>query len=243
MKSTFVATFLVLSAIGVGACSSSSTPSDAPPANDAKPVTITAHTPTLIEGTFVDSSTSLSFKSVEYETKKVEVTIRAGETNLVVHIDYAQGEGDFDANSGQLDQAQINAMPRLLEGLAAAIPDYGPVSLEGLARTVNFLSVAPSSTPLPAFKSVAENGWAYLSCGCRWQDAHGYHNWMGKGESCGSSASPHCPGRCGVGCGPDNLWFAWGSGTYTADCARHDYGVGSWGSAFDDYTFAPHNCL
>ncbi len=243
MKRTLITSLSLLIACGVGACSGGAEDrSNGAPVGEAQLV-ITNQTPTLIEGTFVDGPVSLRFQSVELAPRKANVTVRAGEAEFAFHLDFALGEGEFDAKSGQLDEAQVSAMPRLMTALFEALPSEDTVATDALGRTLNVLSEAPASTPLPALKFVAENRIAHLSCRCSWQDAFGYFNWMGRGESCGTSAAPHCPGRCGKGCGPDHLWnLRWGTGAYTADCARHDYGVASWDHALDDYLFASFNC-
>ncbi|WP_394821896.1 hypothetical protein [Pendulispora albinea] len=242
MLRNFVLSFGASAVVFLGACSSGS--ADSEPATKAAGLTLKTMTPTVVEGTFDDGAASLGFKSVEHHPRQVDVTVVAGQTELTMHLDYNRGEGEFDAKSGQLDQAQVGAMLRLMTALAGAVPSEDTTATMALGRTLNFFSVARPNEALPTFKFVAESGWVHLQCQCGYQDAEGYKNWMGVGESCGTSASPHCPGRCGVGCGPDNLgpFNRWGGGKYTADCAKHDYGVGSWGAAADDYTFAPPNC-
>ncbi|WP_394821897.1 hypothetical protein [Pendulispora albinea] len=227
----------------LGACSSGSS-AEPDPATKATGLTLETLTATAVEGTFEDGAAPLRFKSVERAPRQADVTVVAGQTELTMRLDYDRGEGEFDAKSGQLNQAQVGAMLRLMTALAGAVPSEDTTATKALGSTLNFYSVARPDEALPTFKFVAENGWAYIQCRCHFQDAEGYHNWMGVGESCGTSASPHCPGRCGVGCGPDNLGplGRWGSGKYTADCAKHDYGVGSWAAASDDYIFASANC-
>ena len=244
MKRTLIASLSLLVACGLGACSGGADDrSVGAPVGEAQLV-ITNQTPTLIEGTFVDGTVALRFQSVELAPRKANVTVRTGEAEIAFNLDFALGEGEFDAKSGQLDEGQVSAMPRLMTALSDALPSEDTVATDALGRTLNFLSEVPPSTQLPTFKFVAENRIASLSCGCRWQDAFGYFNWMGQGESCGTSAAPHCPGRCGKGCGPDRLvLLRWGTGAYTADCARHDYGVGSLAAAADDYAFANPNCV
>jgi hypothetical protein len=237
----------------VGACSVLSACTGDPvgpvgPVTDGAALVITNKTPTLIEGTFADATTPVSFRSVERAPRSVDVTIRVGETELAIRIDHALGEAAFNANSGQLSPAQISTIERLMAAFVEAFAneDTAPSNAEvALRHALNYAAAAPPSTRLPTFTAVSENGWVYLPCSCSWNYiGSGWYAQTGKGETCGSSGSPHCPGRCGVGCGPDNLkWpWSWGSGVYTQDCALHDYGLGSWENALDDYTLAPYNC-
>ncbi|WP_394840834.1 hypothetical protein LZC95_27630 [Pendulispora brunnea] len=244
MKYTFFGPLLVVAACSTAlyACASSDAGEPTPQTTE-KALTLTGHTPTLLEGTFVDANANLSFKSVESAPRKVDLTVRAGATELRFHLDFARGEGDFDAHSGRLDAEQIAAMPRVIDALSKELPDENTLAADALGRTLNLLGAAPASETLRTFKFVSENGWAHLPCSCGVRSIGGGRRArVGKGETCGSQPAPHCPGRCGVGCGPDNLVARWGSGVYTVDCARHDYGIGTWEAAFDDYSFAPKNC-
>jgi hypothetical protein len=214
------------------------------PVTEDAALVITNKTPTLIEGTFAD----LSFQANERTPRSVDVTIHVGDTDLAFRIDSALGEASFDAKSGQLSPAQHS---RLAGFMAALVEKFGneetaPTNAEvALRGALNYAIDNPVSTTLVAVKAVAETGWVYLPCGCSWNYiGSGWYATTGKGEQCGSSGAPHCPGRCGVGCGPDNLKYpwAWGSGRYTQDCALHDYGLGPVGNALDDYTMALANC-
>jgi hypothetical protein len=239
-----------LAALVLGGCSFLIACAGAPidPATGDAALVITSQTPTLIEGTFADAIAPMSFQSIERAPRNVDVAIRVGETELAIRIDSALGEVTFDANSGQLSPAQIGALERLMAAFVGAFGSeaIAPTNAEvGLRRALNYVSAAPPSTILPTFTAVSETGWVHLPCSCSWNYiGNGWSAQTGRGESCGSSGAPHCPGRCGVGCGPDNLkWpWSWGSGVYTRDCALHDYGLGSWENALDDYTLAPYNC-
>ena len=199
---------------------------------------ITTHTPTLVEGSYIDSQTTVSFRAKELASQTVEVSLRIDDTELTTRVDQAAGEVALDGSNAQLTALQVKAMAPLVQALEARLPEEDartPVE-DALVRNVTFIGVAPVDTALGQIKAVSENGWSYLPCYRRMSYiAPNAWRWTGNGGA--------CEGRCGIGCGPDNRAGGWGSGKYTYDCARHDYGLGSWTAAFDDYTFANYNCI
>ena len=199
---------------------------------------ITTQSPTLVEGSYTDSQATVSFRAKELAPRTVEVTLRIDDTELMTHIDHASGEVVLEGSNAQLTALQIAAMAPLSAALEAKLPQEDARTLveDALLRNVTFIGVAPVGTALGQIKAVSENGWSYLPCYRRMSYiAPNAWRWTGNGGA--------CEGRCGIGCGPDNRAGGWGSGKYTYDCARHDYGLGSWTAAFDDYTFANYNCI
>lgn len=242
-----------VAALFLGACSvlaaCASDPVDpVDPVTEEVALVITSKTPTLIEGTLADPGAPLSFQSIERAPRSVDVMIRVGDTEMVLRTDSARGEATFDARSGQLSPAQHST----LEGFMAALverfghEESAPTNSEvALRNALNYIIALPVSTTLRTVTAVAETSVVYLPCNCSWNYiGNGWSAQTGKGEQCGSSGAPHCPGRCGIGCGPDNLKYpwAWGSGRYTRDCALHDYGLGSIEAALDDYAMTFANC-
>ena len=199
---------------------------------------ITRQTATWVEGSYTDSQTTVSFRAKELSPQRVEVTLRIDDTDVTTHVDHATGEVALDGGSAKLTALQVGAMAPLAQALEAKLPQEDARTLveDALVRNVTFIGVAPVGTALGEVKAVSENGWTYLPCYRRMSYiAPNAWRWTGNGGS--------CEGRCGIGCGPDNRAGGWGSGKYTYDCARHDYGLASWTAAFDDYTFARDNCV
>jgi hypothetical protein len=199
---------------------------------------VTTQTPTLVEGSYTDSQTTVSFRAMEIAPRTVEVTVLIDDTDITTHVDHATGEVVLHGRNAQLTALQVRAMAPLAQALEAKLPPEDARTLveDALLRNVTFIGVAPVGTTLGEIKSVSENGWTYLPCSRRMSYiAPNAWRWTGNGGS--------CEGRCGIGCGPDNRAGGWGSGKYTYDCARHDYGLGTWTAAFDDYTFAGYNCV
>ena len=95
----------------------------------------------------------------------------------------------------------------------------------------------------PADTFTAQQGWTHISCSCGTQNiGSGYYRQAGRGCGCNGGSGNGCKGRCGQGCGITSSPGCVGSTAYTQDCAKHDYGLGSFAAASDDYSFASNNC-
>jgi hypothetical protein len=190
----------------------------------------------------------IRFHAARSEAQRIDIRFELGDKVTTLHLDDARGEGDFDAGGEHLTPDDVAGLDQLGAALNDVLPSDPALRTrveDAVVRATSHLSMAPVDTPLPPFHFVAEQGWVHLSCSCsRQYIGSGYYRTAGKGGGCTGGSGSGCKGRCGKGCGPDNLkWpWSWGSGVYTRDCAKHDYGLGSWQSAFDDYSFASPNC-
>jgi hypothetical protein len=195
-------------------------------------------TGTEIAGSYADDHTTIRFRATELELEVVEIDLEVGGQNLYAHIDLGHGEGFYDLTGVVLDEATRGAMEALHLALDAALTGEHMTRVEDqLLRSSAFLGVAPVGEKLGAREFYADKSWVYLSCGCyRKYIGNGYYRTAGKGSWCTGGWGNGCKGRCGIGCG----WS--GRGAYTRDCAKHDYGLGSWWSASDDFSFAGSNC-
>jgi hypothetical protein len=227
MKTTWLASLVLVAACTVGE------DPDVPDGTFA----ITTQTPTVLEGSYGDAQATVSFRAIEVAPRRVEVTLRIDDTEVTTRVDHATGEVVLQGQDAQLTEHQIAVMGPLSQVLGARLPGEDERSLveDALVRNVLFIGVAPAATSLGEIKAVSENGWSYLPCARR-RSYLAPNTWRTTGRG------GACEGRCGIGCGPDNRSGPWGTGKYTYDCARHDYGLGSWNAAFDDYTFAFPNC-
>jgi len=95
---------------------------------------------------------------------------------------------------------------------------------------------------LSPYQYVSERGWVHISCTCGTQYiGSGYYRQAGRGCGC-NGGNTGCKGRCGQGCGITSTPQCVGTTAYTQDCAKHDYGLGTFEAASDDYSFASNNC-
>jgi len=217
----------------------------APPLEGAKGTfTVVTQTPTEFEYVYEDVG-QLRAHTIETAPGVVEVTFDFGTTKIVYKIDYNRGIGDFIPSGQPLDAAHT----RLIEGSFAQLEDHTSMADENartlaenaLFRQANFMTIVPIGEELTKLSFKTENGWTHISCTCGNQNIGGYTRQAGKGCSC-NGAGNGCTGRCGQGCGGTSTPRCWGSTAYTQDCAKHDYGLGSWWAASDDYAGASNNC-
>jgi hypothetical protein len=138
-------------------------------------------------------------------------------------------------------------MAPLLEGLSKVVaPTDDPqrTRVEDVAmRQTSFMQIVPVGELLTGYEFVSERGWTHLSCTCGNQYiGSGYYRQAGRGCGCTGGSGGGCKGRCGQGCGITSTPPCVGTTAYTQDCAKHDYGLGSFAAASDDYSFASNNC-
>ena len=204
------------------------------------------HDETTLEATYTSGGASVRALVVETESKVVEVTYDFGDPVIGFHIDYNRGVGSFNPSGSPLDAAQAALVEPLLAGISKIVPQT-----EGVARTrvedaamrqTSFMQIVPMGEALTAYEFVSERGWVHLSCTCSNQYiGSGYYRQAGRGCGC-NGGNTGCKGRCGQGCGITSTPPCVGTTAYTQDCAKHDYGLGSFAAASDDYSFASNNC-
>lgn len=203
------------------------------------------HDATTLEATYRSGGSSLRAIVVESAPKVVDVTYDFGNSIIAFHIDYNQGVGNFMPSGSPLDVAQARLIDPLLAGISKIVPttDTQRSRVEDAAmRQTSFLQIVPVGEALTPYQYVSERGWVLLSCTCGTQNiGSGYYRQAGRGCSC-NGGDNGCKGRCGQGCGITSTPPCVGTTAYTQDCAKHDYGLGSFAAASDDYTFAPNNC-
>ncbi|WP_164014052.1 hypothetical protein [Pyxidicoccus trucidator] len=236
MKKLFVCAVTLLTAV---ACSNG----PAGQAEEAEGFALLQHDGTTLEATYRAGGASVRALIVETESKVVEVTYDFGETVIGFHIDYNQGVGSFMPSGAPLDAAQAKLIDPLLAEITKAVPAEQRTAVENAAmRQTSFMQIVPVGEPLTAYEFVSERGWTHLSCTCGTQNiGSGYYRQAGRGCGC-NGGNTGCKGRCGQGCGITSTPPCVGTTAYTQDCAKHDYGLGSFAAASDDYTFASNNC-
>jgi hypothetical protein len=205
------------------------------------------HDETTLEATYGSGGASVRVLVVETESKVVEVTYDFGDPVIGFHIDYNQGLGRFNPSGGPLDASQARLLEPLLEGLSKVVAptdDPGRTRVEDAAmRQTSFMQIVPVGELLTAYEYVSERGWVHISCTCgRQYIGSGYYRTAGRGCGCTGGSGNGCKGRCGQGCGITSTPACVGTTAYTQDCAKHDYGLGSFAAASDDYSFAGNNC-
>jgi hypothetical protein len=104
------------------------------------------------------------------------------------------------------------------------------------------MQIVPTGELLSPYQFVSARGWVHISCTCGSQNIGGYYRQAGRGCGCTGGSGQGCKGRCGQGCGITSTPACVGTTAYTQDCAKHDYGLGSFSAASDDYSFAGNNC-
>ncbi|HZI12772.1 MAG TPA: hypothetical protein VE153_20490 [Myxococcus sp.] len=220
------------------ACSNG--PSEQP---EAEGFTLVQHDATTLEATYRSGGESVRALVVETSSNVVEVTYDFGKTVIGFHVDYNQGAGRFEPNGNALDAAQARLIDPLLAGITEAVPAEGRTRVEEAAmRQTSFMQIVPVGEALSPHEFVSERGWVHLSCTCGTQYiGSGYYRQAGRGCSC-NGGNTGCKGRCGQGCGITSTPACVGTTAYTQDCAKHDYGLGSFSAASDDYSFASNNC-
>jgi hypothetical protein len=199
---------------------------------------------TTLEATYSSGGASVRLLAVETTANVVEVTYDFGDPVIGFRIDYNEGVGKFMPSGSALDAAQSRLVTSLLEGISNAVPEQGQRtrSEEAAVRQTSFMQIVPVGELLSPYEFVSARGWTHISCTCGSQNIGGYTRQAGRGCGCTGGSGQGCKGRCGQGCGITSTPACVGTTAYTQDCAKHDYGLGTFEAASDDYTFASNNC-
>ena len=216
----------------------------ASPVQEAEGFALLQHDETTLEATYRSGGATVRALFVETSQNVVDVTYDFGDPVIGFHLDYNQGVGDFMPSGNALDAAQSQLVTSLLEGLTDAVPETERTRVEEAAiRQTSFMQIVPVGELLTGHEFVSERGWVHISCTCGNQYiGSGYYRQAGRGCGCTGGSGQGCKGRCGQGCGGTSTPRCVGTTAYTQDCAKHDYGLGSFSAASDDYSFAGNNC-
>ena len=201
------------------------------------------HDASTIEATYRSGGASVRVLVDEIEANVVDVTYDFGDSIIAFHIDHNRGVGNFIPSGNPLDAAQAQLLAPLVEEISKVIPDEERSRVEdAVTRQTSFMQIVPVGEVLTPYEYVSERGWTHLSCTCGTQNiGSGYYRQAGRGCGC-NGGDNGCKGRCGQGCGITSTPKCVGTTAYTQDCAKHDYGLGSFAAASDDYSFAGNNC-
>jgi hypothetical protein len=212
---------------------------------EADGFTLLQHDATTLEATYRSGGASVRALVVENASNIVEVTYDFGDPVIGFRVDYNQGVGDFMPSGSPLDAAQARLLTPLLEELSKVVPEQGQrTRVEDVAvRQTSFMQIVPVGEILSPYQYVSERGWVHISCSCANKYiGSGYYRTAGMGCGCTGGSGQGCKGRCGQGCGITSTPQCVGTTAYTQDCAKHDYGLGTFEAASDDYSFASNNC-
>lgn len=218
---------------------------NAPPeqAQGAEGFALLQHDASTLEATYRSAGASVRVLVDEIQANVVDVTYDFGDSVIAFHIDHNQGVGHFIPSGLPLDAAQAQLLGPLVEEITKTVPDEDRTRVEeAVMRQTSFMQIVPVGEVLTPYEYVSERGWVHLSCGCGTQHiGSGYYRQAGMGCGC-NGGDNGCKGRCGQGCGITSTPKCVGTTAYTQDCAKHDYGLGSFAAASDDYSFAGNNC-
>jgi hypothetical protein len=235
LVSTIAATAMALG------CSSEPTESVA-----AEGFTLVQHDATTLEVNYRSGGEAVRATLSESAPDLVEVSYDFGDPIIGFRIDYKKGVGKFMPSGGPLDAAKARLLTPLLNEISKVVPvlDTERTRVEDVAiRQTSFMEIVPVGEVLTPFEYVAERGWTHISCTCGTQYiGSGYYRTAGRGCGCTGGSGNGCKGRCGQGCGITSTPPCVGTTAYTQDCAKHDYGLGTFWAASDDYSFASNNC-
>ncbi len=223
-----------------------STEPEAPPIEASRSFVVASHNETTLDVTLSAGGGSVRLLAVETQPSVIDVTFDFGDPVIAYRIDRDRGRGDFMPSGAPLDALDL----RLIDQLAAELDQLVPQDAaerwrveDAVMRQTSLMQIAPMGERLEATTFTAQQGWTHISCSCFNQYiGGGYYRTAGRGCGCTGGSGNGCKGRCGQGCGITSTPKCVGSTAYTQDCARHDWGVGSWASASDDYSFAGNNC-
>lgn len=229
----------IMMAVSVG-CTSA----PAEQAQGAEGFALIQHDATTLEATYRSGGASVHVLVDEIEANVVDMTYDFGDSVIAFHIDHNRGVGNFIPSGSPLDAAEAQLLAPLVEELSKVMPDEERTRVEDtVARQTSFLQIVPVGEVLTPYEYVSERGWTHISCGCGTQYiGSGYYRQAGMGCGCNGGSGNGCKGRCGQGCGITSTPKCVGSTAYTQDCAKHDYGLGTFAAASDDYSFAGNNC-
>lgn len=213
---------------------------------DEEGFTLLAHDATTLEAVYQSGGVSVHATVVERAPNLVEVTYDFGDPIIGFQIDHNRGVGNFLPSGSPLDMTQARLITPLLEGISNLVPplDTERTRVEDMAvRQTSFMQIVPVGEILTPYEYVSERGWVHISCTCSNQFiGSGFTRVAGQGCGCTGGSGNGCKGRCGQGCGITSTPPCVGTTAYTQDCAKHDYGLGSFAAASDDFTFASNNC-
>jgi hypothetical protein len=216
------------------ACMSDATPTPAPVETSPDGLTIARHDTERVEGTYVLGASRVSFVANMIQEERADVLLTIGSKSVHVDIDYKSGFATHDANGAIFTAHDV----ALLETAAIALEEYMPTRPartrveDAVTQQLSFMAIAPTFIPLDKFDIAQDRSIVCIRCACQNQYiGSGYYRQAGQGWGCTGGSGNGCKGHCGASCS-SNL-----SGNYTQDCAKHDYGLGSWAAASDDYSF------
>jgi hypothetical protein len=228
--------------MAAGCSSAAAEPED----GDEDGFTLIAHDATHLEAVYRSGGASVHATLVERAAKLIEVTYDFGDPVIGFSLDHNQGVGQFMPIGNPLDAAQARLITPLLAELSNLVPplDSDRTMVEDAAiRQTSFMEIVPVGEILVPYQFVSERGWVHISCTCGSQFiGSGFTRIAGKGCGCTGGSGNGCKGRCGQGCGGTSTPPCVGTTAYTQDCALHDYGLGSFAAASDDFAFASNNC-
>lgn len=215
------------------------------PDDPAPGFALVTHDEHTIDATLTAGAGTVRLLAVEVEPKVFDVTVDFGDPVMAYRVDWARGRGDF-MPTGPLDVVHKALLDRLVTELDEVLPqdpaDRWKID-DVVMRQVTLLQIAPVGETLEPMAFQAAQGWVHISCSCGNQYiGSGYYRTAGRGCGCTGGSGQGCKGRCGQGCGITSTPSCVGTTAYTQDCAKHDYGLGSFSSASDDYSFAGNNC-
>lgn len=240
---------VVLAAVltALTACTSTATgPEPLPDDDGAGTFVVTTHDAQTLDAELTSSLGSIHVLANVSGPDVIDVTFDFGDPVIAYRIDRGRGRGDFMPSGGALDTVDQRLLEQLVRELDALMPP-DPATRWRLEDTVmrqaTLLQIAPIGERLTADTFTAQQGWTHISCTCGTQYiGSGYYRQAGRGCGCNGGSGNGCKGRCGQGCGITSSPGCVGSTAYTQDCAKHDYGLGSFAAASDDYSFAGNNC-
>jgi hypothetical protein len=209
--------------------------------DEAEGFTLVRRDATSLEASYRSGGSSVRALVTESSPNIIEVTYDFGQPIIGFRLDYNQGVGRFMPAGGALDAAQARLINGLAEGLEKVMPEERTRIEDAAMRQTSFMQIVPVGEALTPYEYVAERGWTHISCTCGQQNIGGYTRQAGRGCAC-NGGDNGCKGRCGQGCGITSTPKCVGTTAYTQDCAKHDYGLGSFAAASDDYSFASNNC-
>jgi hypothetical protein len=198
-----------------------------------------------LEAVVSEAGAELHVLIAQTSDQVVDVTYDFGDTVVAFSVNHSDGVGEFMPSGEALDAADSRLIDLAIAGVAAVIPedtDSRTLVQETAYRVGQLVQIVPVGEQLAEGTFKSERGWTHISPSCGNQYiGSGYYRVCGKGCGCGNYPANGCAGRCGQGCGGTSSPPCTGWTVYTRDCAKHDYGLGSWWAASDDYSFASNN--
>jgi hypothetical protein len=189
------------------------------------------HTERVLEVAYDDGVVQLRLRSEEQAGVGV-VEVHLGDLVLGVDLDHDRGTATTWGPREAIGQEMLDALAVVETALNTLWPEtVAPTRTEqALLGAIAMISEMAPGVPWTPISVVNDRGWVNISNGdyCRslWNSNGSYWDWRHTGKR-----SYNCKGACGAGC---NYLRAW-----TMDCAEHDYGIGPFGDAVDDFSFAP----